>query len=171
MRRRAFSLIELMIALAIIGILVTIAIPRFIGYRMRASQSEAKVNLQSIKQSETVFYAESNSYTDDLSLLVWRPEGSPRYLYGFATDAQPAASGTNDSAELVASGKGAFATHNMIGIGGVPLTDTDLPAGTGATGTSFVAGATANLDGDPSLDQMTINERAVLFFFNLDAQD
>ncbi len=166
-----FTLVELMISLGIIGILASIAIPRFIGYRMRASQTEAKLNLGSIVRSEAIYFAETNSYTDDLSVLAWRPEGSPRYLYGFQSDAVPAPSGANDTAELAASGKGTYSTSLMRAAGGVPLVDADLPVACGVTRSGFLAGAVANLDADPTLDGFTIDERGVLTLLQADASD
>ena len=160
-RQRAFSLIELMISLGIIGILATLAIPRFLGYRVRAMQSEVKANLGGLKNAEAAFYAEHNSYTDDLSLIAWRPDGSPRYLYGFTSDGVPAASGMNDTAELAASGIGQYGTTLMVVEQGVPLTDEDLPTTAAAQAGAYVFGAVANLDPDAGLDKWTISEQGI----------
>ena len=51
-KQEGFTLIELMIVVAIIGILAAIAIPNFLQYQMKSRQSEAKTNLMAIKTSE-----------------------------------------------------------------------------------------------------------------------
>lgn len=167
-RRLGFSLIELMISLGIIGILATLAIPRFLGYRIRAMQSEVKANLGGLKNAEAAFYAEHNTFTDDLSKLAWRPDGSPRYLYGFTSDGVPDASGMNDTAELAAAGVGLYATQQMVIELGVPLTDADLPTAT-ATAGAYTFGAAGNLDPDASLDRWTISEAGIQTLIENDA--
>jgi type IV pilus assembly protein PilA len=56
-KQEGFTLIELMIVVAIIGILAAIAIPNFLQYQMKSRQSEAKVNLNAIKTSMIAFQA------------------------------------------------------------------------------------------------------------------
>ncbi len=57
-KQEGFTLIELMIVVAIIGILAAIAIPNFLQYQMKSRQSEAKTNLQAIKTSMVSFQGE-----------------------------------------------------------------------------------------------------------------
>ena len=61
-KQEGFTLIELMIVVAIIGILAAIAIPNFLTYQLKSRQSEAKTNLQAIKTSEVSFQAEKGCY-------------------------------------------------------------------------------------------------------------
>ena len=61
-KQEGFTLIELMIVVAIIGILAAIAIPNFLQYQLKSRQSEAKVNLNAIKTSEIAFQAERACY-------------------------------------------------------------------------------------------------------------
>jgi type IV pilus assembly protein PilA len=59
---KGFTLIELMIVVAIIGILAAIAIPNFIRYQLRSKTSEARTNLGGIKTGQESFRAVEDNY-------------------------------------------------------------------------------------------------------------
>jgi type IV pilus assembly protein PilA len=61
-KQEGFTLIELMIVVAIIGILAAIAIPNFLQYQLKSRQSEAKTNLMAIKTSEVSWQGERGCY-------------------------------------------------------------------------------------------------------------
>ena len=61
-KQEGFTLIELMIVVAIIGILAAIAIPNFIQYQMRSRTSEAKTNLSAVKTANLAFQAENRCF-------------------------------------------------------------------------------------------------------------
>ncbi len=59
---KGFTLIELMIVVAIIGILAAIAIPQFSAYRIKAFNSAAQSDLRNLKLAEEGLYADYQSY-------------------------------------------------------------------------------------------------------------
>ncbi len=85
--KKGFTLIELMIVVAIIGILAAIAIPNFLNYQCKAKQSEAKQSLGTIAKNQEAYVAEFNKYADSSVKLGFqvKGEGSKRYYtYSYA---------------------------------------------------------------------------------------
>src|SRR5439155_3708907 len=77
---KGFTLIELMIVVAIIGILAAIAIPNFMTYQAKSRQSEAKVNLGGVFTTATSYFAENNTFsTATGDSLGYRPAGTSKY--------------------------------------------------------------------------------------------
>ena len=62
-----FTLIELMITIAIIGIIAAIAIPAYTGYIATARMTEAKNNIAALKLAEEEYFLENNKYFFDTS--------------------------------------------------------------------------------------------------------
>lgn len=60
--KEGFTLVELMIVVAIIGILAAVAIPAFMGYLAKSKGSEAELNLNKIAKASKVFWGEHTSF-------------------------------------------------------------------------------------------------------------
>ncbi|GAB6145139.1 type IV pilin protein [Desulfocicer niacini] len=78
---KGFTLIELMIVVAIIGILAAIAIPNFLNYQCKAKQSEAKSNLGTIRSMQEAYFAEHDEYAVTMGAIGFSTKGNNRYTY------------------------------------------------------------------------------------------
>jgi len=141
-----FTLIELMIVVAIIAFLSVIAIPNFFKFLAKAKRSEAYMNLGSIYTAQKTYWAEHGTYTTNLSGkggIGWKPQGYKGggknekfyYTYGFGSGAEGIEHFTGNKET----------SHSHLGM-------------TKADKTSFIAGAACDLDGDGKPDIITIDQ-------------
>lgn len=65
-----FTLVELLVVLAIIALLLTIATPRYFHNLERAKETALKEDLSTIRESIDKFYGDQNTYPDSLEELV-----------------------------------------------------------------------------------------------------
>jgi type IV pilus assembly protein PilA len=70
--RSAFTLIELLIVVVIIGILAAVAIPKFQNTKGRANAAALRVDLRNLAVAEEAYFYEKAAYADDPSLLNYR---------------------------------------------------------------------------------------------------
>ena len=131
---KGFTLVELMIVVAIIGILAAIAIPNFLKYQAKAKQSEAKVNLKGIYTSQLSYFAEGDTYSD-FTVIGYVVEGGARYMFN-----------TTDAPGWIGDTTGTVCASV---VGSVSVL-------------GFTADACGNIDGDASIDDWTINDDNLL---------
>ncbi len=158
-----FTLVELMVVVAIIGILSAVAIPNFKKYQAKTKTSEAKLQLSSIYSAETALQADYDAYASCLGEAGYiPPKGGNYYAVGFpASDSGGTSTVQDNGGASCSAGVGNRGEANKT-VAGKKAADGDLgftvvttAAGLSlatnsveADGLSFVAGAVGYIDSD-----------------------
>lgn len=71
--KRGMTLVEIMIVLAIIGGLVALLAPRFMGQQQKANAQQAKIEIGQIMSALNLYFTDCGSYPETLNALVEAP--------------------------------------------------------------------------------------------------
>lgn len=148
MRKLAFTLMELMVVIAIIFFLAAISVPQYFKYLARVKQAEVAVNLASLHTAMQAYYAEHGKYPQALGGsdgAAWAPAGYKGrgkqepflYTYGFNVPS------------------GQEGVHYFTGSLGTPP---EFLGPTFIEQEAFVAAAAGDIRGKGTIDVWTIDE-------------
>jgi type IV pilus assembly protein PilA len=156
---KGFTLIELMIVVAIIGILAAIAIPNFIKFQARSKQSEVKANLKAIFVAERAYMQERDTFSKSVVDIGFSPERGNRYAYYVG-----AVTGCEARATAVPVAGTACIQVDTFKYG-ASVTAEPAPAFSPSVQTEtqpqyFTATAAGNIDNDPSLDLWSVSSES-----------
>jgi type IV pilus assembly protein PilA len=132
--RAGFTLIELMIVVAILGILAAVAIPNYLRFQLRARSSEGKTNLAALRTAEEAHFAEHDAYLAAAVTPVV-PPGTTKQSWPAVTPGCPSCF---DSLAWAPEGDVLFQYEVVAAQAG----------GGGGGANVFTAAAAANTDGD-----------------------
>jgi prepilin-type N-terminal cleavage/methylation domain-containing protein len=144
-KERGFSLIELMLVVAILGIVSSIAVPNFLRYQAQARQSEARNNLGGVFVAQMAFFGENGRFSDFTEIGFALAGAGNRYTYRAQRTTQAGTTVTAGAVQMILATAGNVEVDNLT----VPV---------GSTALGFTATASANLDGDLTLDQWHVND-------------
>ena len=112
---RGFTLIELMIVIAIIGILAAIAIPQFSAYRVRSFNSTAQADIRNAATAQEAYFVDNSTYCGDEAVLT----GATYGFYSSDSVTLDVTAAASDSYTMTATHSSGDKTYSLTGPGGV----------------------------------------------------
>ncbi len=110
---KGFTLIELMIVIAIIGILAAIAIPQFSAYRTKSYNSAAQSDVRNLATAQEAYYVDNSTYASNYTRLT-----GTEYGYMQSKNVDVTVTGNNTAYTIIGKNSNGNKTYTLKGPGG-----------------------------------------------------
>lgn len=177
MSKKGFTLVELMIVVAIIGILAAIAIPNFIKFQAKSKQAEPKSNLKALFVAQRSHFSEKDTFSQFIPDIGFVPERGNRY---YLSTGCAQLSARNAAAENIVAGDCGFTVDTYKGYtalaaaaitniaaaaavtgGGVCAPAADIGCIAVGNNGAFMAMSAGNVDNDTTIDTWTVSSMSI----------
>ncbi|MFV3330732.1 type IV pilin protein [Pseudomonas sp. NY15437] len=112
MRQKGFSLIELMVVVAIVGIIAAIAYPSYQQYVLRSGRADGKAKLMEMLQAQERFFSQNQTYTATL--------GTGAGGLGYSADANGAVASESRKYNITAAACSGKTIANCVNLTATP---------------------------------------------------
>lgn len=115
MKKNGYTLMELLVTVAVVGVLAAVAIPSYKSYSVKTRRSEGRAFVMEIMQRQEKYYTENNTYTTNLTQLGYSSSTPSSERSYYTVTATAASDGIANNVVLTAAPTGSQTADTECG--------------------------------------------------------